>query len=63
MLTMSVCSYCSSRAMRYLALEILCIPGNVRRCLIWLEPVKDVEPYVVGKFEGTNSVRIPSSSQ
>ena len=49
--------------MRYLALKTLCVPANVRRSFIRLEPVKDVEPYVVGELKSTDSVRITSSSQ
>ena len=49
--------------MRYLALKTPCVPADVRRCFIWLEPVKDVEPYIVGELKSTDSVRIPSSSQ
>ena len=49
--------------MTYLALKVLCVSVNVRGCLIWLEPVKDVEPYIVGKFQSTDSIRMTSSSQ
>ena len=56
-------SPCIWRVMSYLALKGLCVPDDVRGCLIWLEPVKDVEPYVVDKFKSANCVRISPSSQ